>query len=179
MPRPAETPLCRGADGKDASPLPLLGSLPACCSHGDMVRDRRWPARMVQLCPPLSVGSGAPLHSINGMGPAAPAKSLQQLHPSLMCEGLHPPQPLLARGLLWDGQEKAASSFPQNSRWQGWCHRDSERTSQQHEARGQCQPTAPALISFRSRGCSCRCLVCGLVPAYILSQGTGLAVFPA
>lgn len=76
-------PRRRGATGKDVSPLPLHGSLPACeyLAREGTVRARGRPARMAQGCPhPIR---GAPLRSTGGVGPASPAKPLQQFHPSL------------------------------------------------------------------------------------------------
>jgi len=109
----------RGAAGNDASPLPLLGSLHTRWSlaRGDTVRARG--------CP--SPRPWAPLRSVDGVGPAAPAKPLRH-RPSRslirgwrLGEGPRPPSPPAGQpasprspwpGARWRAQERAAGFLP-------------------------------------------------------------------
>lgn len=109
-------------------------------------------------------------HGASSCSQAPPAASS-----SLVCKGLHPPSPSWPGALLgWAGEssffllsgQPVAGTVPREQ-WK------------QNFSAARSQGSAPALVSFRNRSCSCHCLVCGLVPAHIMSQGTGLAVFPA
>lgn len=142
-------PRRRGATGKDVSPLPLHGSLPAgeYLAHEGTMRARGRPARMAQGCPhPIR---GAPLRSTGGVGPASPAKPLQQFHPSLEHgqRGCIPTSPgraacspplALVRGWAGKGSFLPSLGMPRGS---DGAMGAGGRTSRQHEAGGRCQPT--------------------------------------
>lgn len=121
-------PRRRGAEGlRGRAPAPSLCTAPSPPTGPSPMGTRYGPAGGPQgwrkaVLPP-SMGPGAPLHNTDVMGPAALAKPLQQLHPSLVRNrgaasppapwpGGAPLLPCLGQGLCWDGQERAAFFLP-------------------------------------------------------------------
>lgn len=129
----------------------------------------------------------------SGSGQAPPAASIQQLHPSLERKrgAASPPAPppgwaacisslALARASTGMGRRGQLASFPWDTRQQARCHGSGWKDFPAARSRGSVPAhSVPAPVSCHNRGCSRRCLVCGLVPVQTVSLGTGLAVCPA
>lgn len=154
-------PRRRGAAGKDASPLPLQGSLPARWSlaHGDTVQARGWPTRTARGRPPPGPWGQGPLCTArraqgqqlrpspsSAIPPAAPS------FPGAQARGCIPASPPAGRRasppLPWPqaplgtaGEGSSPPSLGMPGGGDGAMGAGGRRTSRQREAGGRCQPT--------------------------------------
>lgn len=188
-------PRHRGAAGKGANPLPLHGSL----AHGDTAWARGWPARLAQGClPPRPWGQGPLCTARMAWGQRLRPSPSSSIHPATSsfpgaqargCIPASPPPPgwaacisslALARASTGMGRRGQLASFPWDTRQQARCHGSGWKDFPAARSRGSVPAhSVPAPVSCHNRGCSRRCLVCGLVPVQTVSLGTGLAVCPA
>lgn len=178
---------CRGRPGpRGGTPALSPSTAPSPTACPLPMGTQRGPEGDPQGCPPPRPWGQAPLCTARVAwgqqllpSPSSTVPPAASSFPGAQARGCIPASPpagCLGRGLRWDVQERAACCLPlgcsmASSGWKEGFPAARSRGSVPAHA-------APAPVSCRNRGCSCRCLVCGLVPKHTMSPGDRARCLP-
>ena len=196
MPRPAEAPRGCGEGRQPSPPARLPPRLLVPCPWGHGAGQRVAHKDGARLSSPRPWGQGPLCTAWMAWGqqlqpsPSSTVPPAASSFPGTQARGCipanpparqraSPPLPWPGAPLRWAGEGSFLPSLGMPGGRDGATGAGGRRTSRQRQARGSVPAhSAPAPVSCHNRGCSCHCLVCGLVPAYTMSLGTALAVCP-